>query len=97
MIHLGTVIEKMPGPRSRCLRAGQRGESRLLGLARILRGVFLCFLRAVVAADGDFLAADHYLDSAIVYIPIAHGALFRIHKLSPLKMYRRLSTCGNLG
>jgi hypothetical protein len=73
--------------------AGGRGsgwirDRALLGRANGYRQALLRLLRTVVAADGDLFAADLYLDSAILDFPVAHGALFRLHDVSPLKIYR---------
>ena len=59
------------------------GNWTLLGRVCVFRRVLLRLLRAVVTADGDLLAADLDLDSAIVDVPVAHGTLLGVfHKLT---------------
>ena len=59
------------------------GNWTLLGRVGVFRRVLLRLLRAVVAADGDLLATDLDLDSAIVDVPVAHGTFLRVfHKLT---------------
>ena len=52
----------------------------------LFRRVLRRFLRAVVAADCDLFATDPYVHSAILDFPVAHGALHRLHEMSPLKL-----------
>jgi hypothetical protein len=54
----------------------------LRGRAGVFRWIRFRLLRAIVTADGDLLAADLDLDSAVVDIPITHRAFGCIHILS---------------
>jgi hypothetical protein len=55
---------------------------RLIGRAGIFRRIGFGLLRAIVTADGDLLAADLDIDSAVVDVPITHRAFGCIHSLS---------------
>src|SRR5262245_14538432 len=69
----------IPRPPGRTASGG-RG---LLGRAGVFRRALLRLLRAVVAADGDFLAADLDLDAAVLDFPVAHGTRLRLHEMAP--------------
>src|SRR5574341_2355375 len=61
---------------------GESGGSGLFGRAGVFRWFFFGLLCAIVAADGDLLAAYLDLDPAIVDVPIAYWAFGRVHKFS---------------
>ena len=54
----------------------------LFAPAVVVLRVFLCLLRAIVAADYGLPAANCYLDTAIVDFPVAHGAFHGLHRIS---------------
>src|SRR5262249_37196942 len=60
--------------------------------ARVFRRVRFGLLGTVVAADDNVLAADLDFDSLVLDVPVAHGALFRLHEaLLEIRVIERLA------